>query len=388
MSTSSTMDYQDFHHVGPGTLAGDYLRRFWHPVHIAADLKPGRAVPLKILHQEFTLYRGEGGQPHAVGFRCAHRGTQMSTGWVEDDCIRCFYHGWKYDGTGQCVEQPAEEEGFARKVRIASYPVQEYLGLIFAYLGSGEPPPMPRYGELEADGYLDLGMYVRQCSYFNNAENGIDEVHVNFVHRTGPSFGALQYDVPDVWAEETDWGLVQYGRRSDGSLRVSHWLMPNALSFKNGNNARYDRDQISWRVPVDDVSHKNFMAVLHHLPPGESLKEEAKMANAFATELKPTALEAAYAILRGEMHIDDVADRPDVLSIQDNVAQLGQGAIPDFSIEHLGRSDRAIILLRKLYAREMKALAEGKSLTQWRKPDVLTGTTGIPETPPVPTAVS
>src|SRR5687767_7172929 len=134
-------DYTDFVHTGPGTLAGRYMRRFWQPVHVAEKLPPGRAVPVRIMSEDFTLYRGEGGIPHLTAFRCAHRGTQLSTGWVEGDSIRCRYHGWRYDGSGQCVEQPGEEEGFASKVRIRSYPVKEYLGLIFAYLGEGEPPP-------------------------------------------------------------------------------------------------------------------------------------------------------------------------------------------------------------------------------------------------------
>src|SRR5919202_5128287 len=97
----------DSAHTGPGTLAGRFMRRFWQPVYLARELAPGYAKPIKIMSEEFTLYRGEDGAPHVVAFRCAHRGTQLSTGWVEGDCIRCFYHGWKYDGSGQCVEMPA-----------------------------------------------------------------------------------------------------------------------------------------------------------------------------------------------------------------------------------------------------------------------------------------
>src|SRR6266516_7652178 len=143
-SSAPSRSKVDFVHTGPGTLAGRYLRMFWQPVHLAEDLKPGRAVPIRIMSEEFTLYRGENG-PHLLAFRCAHRGTQLSTGWVEGDEIRCFYHGWKYDGSGQCVEQPAEPEPFCQRIKIKSYPLQEYLGLIFAYLGEGEPPPLPRY---------------------------------------------------------------------------------------------------------------------------------------------------------------------------------------------------------------------------------------------------
>src|SRR5262245_50854752 len=157
----------DFSRTGPGTLSGRYLRSFWQPVYLAHELLPGHAKPVRTLGEDFTLYRGEDGAPHLVDFRCAHRGTQLSTGWVEGDCIRCFYHGWKYDSSGQCVEQPVEDAGFASKVKIQSYPVREYLGLIFAYLGEGakrgdtgafRPPPLPRYPFLED---VDPDRFVR-----------------------------------------------------------------------------------------------------------------------------------------------------------------------------------------------------------------------------------
>src|SRR5579871_1411111 len=150
----SQSDYTDFAHAGPGTLAGEYLRRFWQPVYRAIDLPPGHAKPIHIMGEDFTLYRGEGGTPHVVAFRCAHRGTQLSTGWVEGDCIRCFYHGWKYDAAGQCVEMPAEDPSFPPKVRIKSYPAQEYLGLIFAYLGDDAPPPLWRFPVMEQPGII------------------------------------------------------------------------------------------------------------------------------------------------------------------------------------------------------------------------------------------
>src|SRR5581483_5050436 len=142
--------WTDFVHTGPGTLAGRWLRTFWHPVLRSADLSAGRALPIRIMTEYFTLYRGEGGVAHLLAFRCAHRGTQLSTGWVEGDALRCFYHGWRYDASGQCVEQPAEPEPFCQRIKIRSYPIQEYLGLVFAYLGAGDQPPMMRFPEFDA----------------------------------------------------------------------------------------------------------------------------------------------------------------------------------------------------------------------------------------------
>src|SRR5438876_11691555 len=100
--------WMDFQHTGPGTLAGTFMRRFWQPACRSEDLPAKRAVVWTMMNEKFTLFRGESGAAHAIDFRCAHRGTQLSTGWVEGDCVRCRFHGWLYDGTGQCVEQPVE----------------------------------------------------------------------------------------------------------------------------------------------------------------------------------------------------------------------------------------------------------------------------------------
>src|SRR5581483_10497968 len=174
---------KDFVHTGPGTLAGRYLRMFWQPVARGEDLARGRALPLRVMSEEFTLYRGEGGTPHLLAFRCAHRGTQLSTGWVEGDNLRCFYHGWTYGPDGQCIEQPAEPEPFCGRIRIRSYAVREYLGLIFAYLGEGEPPEMERYRPFEPEaGVCDAEVpTIWPCNYFNRMDN--DPVHIPFVHR-------------------------------------------------------------------------------------------------------------------------------------------------------------------------------------------------------------
>src|SRR5437588_5237552 len=163
---SGSKPWEDYYRTGPDTLAGRYMRTFWQPIFVAHELESGRAVPVRVFSEDFTLYRGHGGVPHVVDFRCAHRGTQLSTGWVEEDSIRCFYHGWKYDSTGQCVEQPAEEKGFAQKVRIRAYPTVEYLGLVFAYLGGGDAPAFPRIATFEDEGILTNDSYYRGCNAF------------------------------------------------------------------------------------------------------------------------------------------------------------------------------------------------------------------------------
>jgi 5,5'-dehydrodivanillate O-demethylase len=379
--SKSPADYTDFAPTGPDTLAGQYLRRFWQPVYLARDLLPGHAKPVRIMSEDFTLYRGEGGAPHLVAFRCAHRGTQLSTGWVEGDQLRCFYHGWKYDGSGQCTEMPAEDPSFPPKVRIASYRTEEYLGLIFAYLGDGNPPPLPRYPELETEGVREVVPYTRACNYFQNLENAIDEVHVAFVHReSGFSDFGLNFDIPVIEAEETPWGLAQYGTRANGVRRVSHLFMPNAFYFKASpaESGGEWRDQVSWRVPVDDEHHRNFRVGLTHLSgaAADEYRERQERRRA-APALQPSSEELAAAVLAGELRSQDVPRRPDSVTIQDHVAQQGQGVIADRDRERLGRSDVAVILLRKLWARELQALAEGRPLKEWTRTERLAVTSGL-----------
>lgn len=107
--SEETLSDEPFAQTAPGRPAGRYLRRFWQPVYHSADLVVGRPVPLRIFDESFTLYRGESGSAFLVAARCPHRGTQLSSAWVEGDGLRCFYHGWKFEG-GRCVEQPAEIE--------------------------------------------------------------------------------------------------------------------------------------------------------------------------------------------------------------------------------------------------------------------------------------
>src|SRR5207245_2509728 len=161
-------------------------------------------------------YRGESGTPHVVDFRCAHRRTQLSVGWVEDDSIRCRYHGWRYGPDGQCVEQPGEPEPFCERIRINGYPTQEYLGQIFAYLGEGEPPELPRFPDFDQPGVLDCWAQLHGCNFFTAIDN--DPIHVYFVHHTDQQWRGWNGNPPIVWGEERDYGMEQFVRRPNGTL--------------------------------------------------------------------------------------------------------------------------------------------------------------------------
>jgi 5,5'-dehydrodivanillate O-demethylase len=371
------MDFSEMVHTGPGTLAGRYLRMFWQPVCCSYELPVGRALPIRIMGEDFTLYRGDSGIPYLLGPRCAHRGTQLSAGWVEGECIRCFYHGWKYDGTGQCVEQPAEDHAFAEKVRVPGYPVKEYIGLIFAYVGEGEPPPFPRYPILESTEIsLDVAGLRRICNYFNNIDNSLDNAHVRFVHRRHRD--AAQDRVvlgdPIISVEESEWGIKRYVKYPDGKDLTFFFGMPN-INFINGqvvDPVIKRADVLVFKVPVDDENHIHFevRAIALTDERGRAWIEERRKLRAKAERDRP---ELVRAILAGKLRLSDVdPNRIDFVMLEDEVAQTGQGAIAVRSNEHLGRSDRGVFLLRKIWERELRNLAEGRPIKQWSyQPDML-----------------
>jgi 5,5'-dehydrodivanillate O-demethylase len=389
--TTPTLEPVDFAHVGPGTLAGRYLRTFWQPVYVASELPAGKALPLKILNEDFTIYRGESGTPHVLGFRCAHRQNQLSVGWVENDYIRCFYHGWMYDGSGQCVQQPAEFNPFCNRIKIPGYPTEEYLGLIWAYFGEGAPPPLPRYPDLDRDGVRNLSSYVRDSNFFQSLENTPDHVHIFFVHYARAGTGRADSPValhdldaytawrrkggeegfedflPHITAEETDWGMAIKNSYEFGEY-LNGIAMPNIA--RRGS-------AWAWRVPVDDESYRSFNLTqdISRLL-GRQPRAERPPAKQWTGDSRPVN-DIIEAIKRGENHIDEYFDHPDSGGIQDGIAQTGQGRITDRSKEHLGASDLGIIELRRIWARELRKLAAGESLKQWAIPPSMAGHEGM-----------
>ena len=371
------MEFSEFVHTGPETLAGRFLRRFWQPVACSHELGAGQALPIRILSEDFTLYRGASGTAHLVGNRCAHRGTQLSAGWVEEDCIRCFYHGWKYDGAGQCVEQPAEGESFASKVRIASYPVKEYIGLVFAYLGESEAPSLPRYPRFESPEIsLDVAGLKRICNYFNNVDNSLDNAHVRFVHRRHRDAAEDHVVVGDpiISVEESEWGIRRYVKYPDGKDLTFFFGMPN-INFINGQvvDAVIKRaDVMVFKVPVDDENHIHFevRAIALSGARGRAWIEERRALRAKVEEDRP---ELVRAILAGKLRLSDIdPQRIDFVMLEDEIAQTGQGRIAVRGNEHLGRSDRGVFLLRKIWERELRNLAEGRPLKSWTyRPDMV-----------------
>jgi 5,5'-dehydrodivanillate O-demethylase len=348
--------------------------------------------------EEFTFYRGETGTPHLVAGRCAHRNTQLSVGWIEGDCIRCFYHGWKYDEHGQCVEQAVENPGFASKVSIPSYPVQEYLGLVFAYLGEGDPPPMPRYPEFESGCVVDAVMMDVPYNFYQNMENSVDTLHVSWVHRKSNFYsdsrlsdfkgdekkvGTLEGSIVEFSADETEYGFIFRDIYDNGSVRVSHFEMPNTLHIKVWPVDAESgwRDFVAWKVPIDDQSYHNFNLTIAHVDGAAADRYRAHPQNPRnsgrgAQWLEIQRLGNEILAGRSRLTVEDVGELAKSVNLQDYVAQRGQGLIVDRVHERLGQSDKIVILLRKLWSREMAKIANGEPLQRWHWPGHLEVTTG------------
>ncbi len=368
--------YEDLVSTRPGSLAGNFMRRFWHPIYRAEELRPGEAKPIEIMSERFTLYRGETGTPHVVGFRCPHRGAQLSAGWVEGDCIRCVYHGWLFDGSGQCTEQPAEEKSFASKIRIRNRPTREYLGLIFAYFGEGDAPSFPLYPHMEEEGVLEvLSTEVWPCNFFQRIDNNGDTYHVPFVHRDAYSASAAnnRSGLPEISKEESPWGTTSYASFSAGWRNVFHFFMPNTYAFRNPSPEPECpwEDRMQWDVPLDDEHSLEFR--LRRLPLTGEVADAYRACHAASIpEQTISVAQMGDAVLSGKLRFQDLdsffKDKISLVHSQDYVAQVGQGALTDRTQEHLGRSDIGVILFRKIWERELRALAEGRPLKKWVLP--------------------
>jgi 5,5'-dehydrodivanillate O-demethylase oxygenase subunit len=354
---------RDLTSTGPGTLAGRFIRRFWQPVYRSEDLMAGEAKPVRILSEDFTLYRGQGGTAHAVGYRCAHRGVQLSSGFVEGDTIRCLYHGWRYDADGSCVERPGAE-GTGRGISIRSYPTQEYLGLVFVYLGEGEAPPLPRYPRVEGEGVRDVTIDVFPCNFYCSLEN--DSFHLTFTHRDIMAARGVT-GIPEVWGEESDWGIACYERWPNrDNVQVTHKGMPNVnyivpvaiIAAKGTRHALH----VSWRVPIDDQTHAQIRVNLTTVTGKDA---EALLASRPADFYERSDIRRlGDLILAGKLNLHQLK-HTHIEAIQDYCSQVGMGSVETREDERLAKSDAVTVLLRRLWRRELEALAEGRPLKKW-----------------------
>lgn len=342
--------------VGPGTPAGQLLRRYWHVVAAASELsdaKPKKRI--RVLGEELVLFRDPAGRYGLVGEHCSHRGASLYYGFVEDGGIRCAYHGWKYDASGKCLEQPFEssEARFKEKVSHPAYPVEKLAGLLFAYLGPPEKKPvLPKWDILiRQDGVRKLEAYqVLRCNWFQAMENSVDPVHTYYLHahtlRVSGNNEAAYYYRP---VEKLDFELVvhptwagiqkrRFFAGENGPVEAPHPLIfPNMLLVpaRNGYN-------LHLRTPIDDTNTQIFRVTFRPTKDGRDVEQLEDPPLEFVCTKDET----------GEFHMQSFPS-------QDQMAWETQGPIADRTKEHLGESDRGVILFRKLLREQIGAVQNG-----------------------------
>jgi 5,5'-dehydrodivanillate O-demethylase len=340
----SQEENQLFTRVGPSTPMGEMLRRYWHPVGCSefVTMKPQR---VKVLGEELVIYRGTSGQPTLMQLRCAHRSLALDYGRVEGDGIRCPYHGWLYDRMGQCLEQPAEPESssYRDKIKLKSYRVEEFNGLVFGYMGPEPAPVLPHYDVmLMEEGVKDVQVQNVNANWFNHVENIVDISHLAWLHGyTFPAYGARK--VTYHW-ESKDYGLdnvmlidgIEDTHRSCfGFPTVNRFALPAVEP--GGELVR----SMIYRVPADDASTLLYFVRFY---PSDKRSFHTSRREVKLGEYKPLATDW-WGI--------DVND-------QDRMAVEQQGVIADRPNEHLGVSDGGIILMRQMMRKSLAAVAEGR----------------------------
>lgn len=346
--------------VGPGTPAGEMLRRYWHPIGFVKELKE-RPKRRRILGEDLVLFRDDRGRVGALGLRCSHRGTSLEFGHIEDGGLRCCYHGWLYDVEGRVLEQPGEpaESTFKERVRHPAFKVQELAGIVFVYLGPEPAPLLPRYDVLvREEGARTMSARIVHCNYLQMVENSVDQHHFKWLHRTPKT---KHWKEEKLTSEVTDFGILDTFTRRVGDeyfRTISLFLMPNMN--KVGYHLPEDHpaafaathegyEALRWRVPVDDTATMHFTLYFAPLVNG---KVAARMPEDRQEEGLGDSVPGNY---RWDETTDWIA-RGD----QDRCAQESQGPILDRTAEHLGVSDEGVILLRRLFKQSIDAVKNGR----------------------------
>lgn len=344
---------------------GELLRRYWHPIGLTTDANETPKM-VRALGEDLVLFRDHSGRPGLVYPRCAHRGASLFYGKTEERGIRCCYHGWLFDVAGRCLEQPGRPDTGQPKmgqpvpgnVRQPCYPLEERYGLIFAYLGPADRKPLlPRYNiletlepgeQIEADDSSigSGGPVIVPCNWLQHFENVMDPFHVPILHG---SFSGTQFTdnmnlMPDVSFSSSSDRVTSTQLRKlptgQAHRRITEAVLPAVRAVAN---PRAQKDGtcslIGWVLPLDDTSFRIYSA---------------------GRVSTPGALKSIRSRFNGKLWSELTAAEHQRFP-GDYEAQVSQGPITLHSEEHLVRTDRGIVLLRKLLERQVDAVARGEN---------------------------
>ncbi len=374
----------------PGTPCGRFLRSFWQPAALSEELPEGSApIPLRLFGEDLVMFRDEEGRVGLLDLHCSHRGTDLSYGRLEDGGLRCVYHGWLYDVTGKCLETPAEPPGSRLRdyARHTAYPCREVGGVIFTYMGAGEPPLFPNYEYFAAPPEKQFATkHYLECNWLQGLEGSQDGTHTRYLHGyVNRDYGTHQptdsvsnganvsykYSPLGVYAgperiEENEFSVWTFRHGHGGpEYTFPSLCLTGSPSMGPGNGY-----MIYWRVPIDDTHHWQFALTFRR---NGIMPQEYKEGRGIMTP--------DYRFIRNQRnrYLQDREEQKTTTYSgmggeyppQDAFANETQRAIQDRTKELLGNADMAIAGWRRMLITAIRKMEEtGEVRGQIRDPEV------------------
>ena len=376
--------------VGPGTAAGNLMRRYWQPAALVEELDGPRPIkPIRLFGEDLVIFRDGKGRYGLVGRSCPHRGTDLAFGRLEGGGLRCAFHGWLFDIDGKCLETPAEPEGsnLCANIRQKAYPVVERSGILFAYMGPGAPPELPHFDCLVApDTHTFAFKGLIECNWLQSLEVGIDPAHTSWLHRffededASKSYGRMFRDTtsdadmpmtkimrdfprPRIEVEQTDYGLRLATLRqiSDTSMhvRTTNLVFPNAFMIPMSKEMTISQ----WHVPIDETTHywycifTSFGAKVDKEEMRRQRLELYELPNYVPRKNKNND----YGFDPHEQAHETYTGMGTDINVHDQWACESMGVIQDRTREHLGTSDKAITAYRRILRQAIEQVKAGQT---------------------------
>ena len=345
--------------VGPGTPMGELLRRYWQPIAPAEDLTDEHPTTLvRLLGEDLVLFRDKSGRLGAIQDHCVHRGASLLYGRVEERGIACAYHGWLYDTEGDCLECPAEPAGskFHLTVRATTYPVQEFLGALWVYMGPKPAPMIPPYDFLRRPGrpQITVTQPILHCNWLQCVENNVDPTHAPILHQDHDRMKAKPVnttrgfidDQPGWGFYHVPYGIMKQRHFANGETDEHAYVFPNTLSQSTGR----------YMVPVDD--EHTLLLILGVPPKGaprggadESTGDETTPVVVYTKPYKDPP-EQSYPLARYLTR---------TIIQQDIMVWETQRTIQDRTVERLATSDGAVVAMREMLFENLEKVQRGEA---------------------------
>ena len=379
--------------VGPGTLMGNLLRRYWTPACLTAEIPEPGSPParVRLLGENLVAFRDTSGRVGLVQENCGHRGASLYYGRNEDAAIRCVYHGWAFDVDGRCVDMPSEPQPFCEKVRITAYPVHESGGIVWTYMGPRETmTPFRDFGTEGRDpAELRATKQVTTCNWVQAMEGNIDTAHISHLHqwndidkipddgsdKPGYPSNAMSWKfwrhdrAPRLEVEDTWYGYRYAGIRTTPNghthVRITAYAVPYStmvasIPFSSGHGMFVPiDDEHCWRYFVGPKVPRNPRGL-----GGANLFSVAPFStpiSAYTDGVIPRRYTAEnnYQIDRDVQRTSTFSGVSDFVS-QDLMVTESMGPVYDRTQEHLGSTDKAISRMRHILITAAKRLPEGE----------------------------